>query len=345
MEEGVNMKVSLAVSTYNSAKTLRPCIESLINADWPDKEILVVDDGSTDKSLEILRSYPQIKVLPQNHQGVSAGRDLALRNASGEIICYTDSDCEVDRNWIKELIKPLDNPEVGAVTGRTDFRTDDRCTSWVRSLDIAERYDHRKTWTELANGTNCAFRRDLLISLGGFDPKWFHAEDTEVSYQLLKSGHRIYYQPTAKVRHVPEGDWKSYLRKRYRGTKAHLRMMPQYHTDVVKDDFVSLKMMVQPVLYTLMTGLLMVLPITLTCWLLGFSGCWILSGWINGVIIVLFSLGMMTEISLISKVVSRSRKPSFLIKSLGLLSAKSVMIGWGVICGIWLNFIRRPKLQ
>ena len=328
------MKVSLAVSTYNSAATIVACVESLLAVDYPQKEIIIIDDGSTDETLDILKKYP-VRLIPQNHQGVSAGRDLALRSATGEMILYTDSDCAVDVQWVNELLKPLADPQVGAVTGRTIFGTDHRCTSWLRSLDIESRYAQRKQYTELANGTNCAFRRELLIQLGGFNPRWFHAEDTEVSYRVLQKGFKIYYQPTAIVRHVPEGNWKSYIRKRYRGTKAHLRMMPKYHTDVVKDDFVSKKMLMQPVLYTLMyamTGVALVLAI------ISDVGTGLPLFWSKlslGIAVLCYAAGMMMEISLIRKVYQRSGKWMFILIALLMQSGKAFAIGLGVFAGLW----------
>jgi cellulose synthase/poly-beta-1,6-N-acetylglucosamine synthase-like glycosyltransferase len=305
------MKVSLAVSTYNSASTIVACVESLLAVDYPEKEI------------------------PQNHQGVSAGRDLALRSATGEIILYTDSDCAVDVQWVNQILAPLSDPQVGAVTGRTIFGTDHRCTSWLRSLDIESRYAERKQYTELANGTNCAFRRELLIQLGGFNPRWFHAEDTEVSYLILQKGFKIYYQPTAIVRHVPEGNWKSYIRKRYRGTKAHLRMMPKYHTDVVKDDFVSRKMLLQPVLYTLMyamTGVALVLAIISD---VGTGLPLIWSKLSLGIAVLCYAVGMMMEVPLIRKVYQRSGKWTFILIALLMQSEKAFAIGLGVFAGLW----------
>jgi len=343
------MKVTLAVSTYNSAATIVPCVESLLATDYPDKEIIIIDDGSTDRTLELLQEYP-VKVIPQNHQGVSAGRDLALRNALGEFILYTDSDCEVDRMWVREMLAPFDNSDIGAVTGRTVFRTDARCTSWIRSLDIEERYARRKTYTELANGTNCAFPRKLLLKTGGFDPRWFHAEDTEVSYRVLQQGLRIYYQPSAVVRHVPEGSWRAYLRKRYRGTRAHLRMMPRYARDVVSDDFVSRKMLFQPVAYTLAVGLAGVAVLGGIMGRLGLNWAFTVEAWAIGVGFACYLLGILAEFPLIFKVFEKSQRIDYLIKSFILLSAKGLMIGTGVFSGVWQNkklfwerFILRKK--
>ncbi len=327
------MKVSIGVSTYNSASTMKACVESLLATDYPDKEIIIVDDGSKDDTLKILQNYP-IQLIHQNHGGVSAGRDNVFRHATGDIVAYTDSDCEVDKQWITELIKPFADPQIGAATGRTIFCTDHRCTSWIRSLDIEERYNQRKTSTGLANGTNCAFRKIILEEIGGFNPNWFHAEDTEVSYRILQKGLKIYYQQSAIVRHVPEGNWKSYLRKRYRGTKAHLRIMPKFTKDVLADDFVSKKMVVQPILYT---GFLTGIFLSLLCLIPGFIG---FSGFFSlSCIILLLSLvglgsGFILEIPLIIKIVFRSKNIFFLFISIFMLLAKSVAIGAGVYAGL-----------
>lgn len=327
------MKVTIAVSTYNSASTIKACVESLLATDYSDKEIIIVDDGSTDDTLKILEKYP-VKLISQNHGGVSAGRDNAFRHATGDIVAYTDSDCEVDKQWITELINPFTDLQVGATTGRTIFRTDHRCTSWVRSLDIEERYTQRKTSTGLANGTNCAFRKRVLDEIGGFNPNWFHAEDTEVSYRILQKGLVIYYQQSAIVLHVPEGNWKSYLRKRYRGTKAHLRIMPKFTKDVLADDFVSKKMILQPILYTAFIGGIFLSFIFLIVAIFGSPG------FLRGAEILFllglisFLIGFILEIPLIGKVVSRSKNITYLFKSILLLLGKSIAIGAGVYAGL-----------
>ena len=320
------MRVCLAVATYNSVSTIVSCVESLVATEYPDKEIIIVDDGSTDETLEVLKKYP-VKVIQQNHQGVSAARDNAFRNSTGEIVAYTDSDCMVDKQWVNELIKPFSDSQVGAVTGKTIFQTDSRCTSRIRSLDIEERYTKRNTYTGLANGTNCAIRKKILEEIGGFNPEWFHAEDTEVSYRILQKGFKIYYQSTAIVRHVPEGDWKSYLRKRYRGTKAHLRIMPKYTKDVLADDFVSPKMVIQPIVYTLFLGCL-ILAILLSFFSFSFSR------WGLYCSVLLLCIGFIMEIPLIFKTIKDSKNISCLFKSILLLLGKSVFIGAGVYAGL-----------
>ncbi len=241
--------VSVVVPTYNAEKTIRPLLESLLQLDYPDYEVIIVNDGSRDRTREIVERYA-VKLINQPNRGASAARDAGLRVAAGEIVAYADSDVAVTRDWLRLLVQPFSDPTVAATTGRTVFGRDEKCASWMRSLDIERRNGRRQTYTRLANGPNSAFRRSVLLEIGGFDSRWYHAEDTEVSYRIWQHGYRIRYVPEAVVYHVPEGDWRSFLRKRYRDAKAATRMLRRYTRDVaLNDDFVTLGMKIQPPLF------------------------------------------------------------------------------------------------
>jgi cellulose synthase/poly-beta-1,6-N-acetylglucosamine synthase-like glycosyltransferase len=136
-------------------------------------------------------------------------------------------------------------------------------------MDIERRNAHRNQYTRLANGPNSAFRKDVLLAVGGFNPAWYHAEDTEVSYRIWNKGLRIQYVPDAIVNHVAEEDWRQYLRKRYRDAKAFTRMLVRYTKPaVLQDDYVSLGMKVQPPLYLLLVILgILALLLSLTPYL------------------------------------------------------------------------------
>jgi len=238
--------VSIVVPTYNAEDTIGPLLDSLLKLDYPEYDIIIVNDGSKDRTREIVERYP-VRLINQPNRGASAARDAGLRTASGEIVAYVDSDVAVTPDWLKRLIGPFTDPTIAATTGRTVFLRNEKCASWMRSMDIERRNAHRKTYTRLANGPNAAFRREILLEVGGFNPRWYHAEDTEVSYRIWKLGHRIQYVPEAVVHHVPEEDWRTYLRKRYRDAKAFTRMLGKYtRSAMLEDDFVSLDMKVLP---------------------------------------------------------------------------------------------------
>lgn len=248
MTEGLP-QVSVVVPAYNAAKTIRPLLDSLNRLDYPNYEIIVVNDGSTDGTQSIVEEYP-VTLVNQSNRGASAARDAGLRAAGGEVVAYADSDVIVSRDWLSHLVAPYSDPGVAATTGQTIFLRSSKCTSWFRSLDIERRYARRSRYTKLANGPNCAFRRRVLLELGGFDPSWYHAEDTEISYRIGRAGHRIEYVPEALAYHVPEEDWRVFLRKRYRDARAFTRVLRRYpRSALIEDDFLDTRMKVQPPLF------------------------------------------------------------------------------------------------
>lgn len=321
--------VSIVVAAYNAEKTIEKCIESLLNTDYPDKEVIIVDDGSTDNTKKIIEKYP-VRLTTQPNKGASAARNNGLKNAKNEIVAYTDSDCEVSKDWLKNIIKHFKDLEVGAVTGRTVFATDERCASYVRSLDIEERNNRRREYTSLANGPNSAFRRDLLLKIGGFDPKWYHAEDTEVSYNIWKEGYTIAYEPSAVVNHVPEGDWIDFLRKRYRDAKAFTRMFYFHPSQAfVKDDFVTPSMRLQPPLF----AVIIFLPVLmLSLYFLGYATRSLIFFWL-----FLVLLGIVLNVPFSYRIYKRSNRAMFFIRSLLLLVGRGFCWGLGLVVGGFQN--------
>lgn len=324
--------VSIVVAAYNADKTIGKCIESLLNTDYSDKEIIIVDDGSNDNTKKIIEKYP-VTLIAQSNEGASAARNNGLKNAKNEIVAYTDSDCEVSKDWLKNTIKYFKDPEVGAVTGRTVFATDKRCASYVRSLDIEERNNRRREYTSLANGPNSAFRRDLLLKIGGFDPKWYHAEDTEVSYNIWKEGYTIAYEPSAVVNHVPEGDWIDFLRKRYRDAKAFTRMFYFHPSQAfVKDDFVTPSMRLQPPLF----AVIIFLPvIMLSLYFLGYATRSLIFFWL-----FLVLLGIVLNVAFSYRIYKRSNRAMFFMRALLLLIGRGFCWGLGLVVGGFQNLGR-----
>lgn len=100
------MTISVIIPSYNSSQTIKACLNSLIKQTLP-AEIIVVDDGSQDNTKTIVQSFPQIKLLTQNHQGPGIARNLGARKAKGEILVFVDADMEFDQDFLKDLTKPI----------------------------------------------------------------------------------------------------------------------------------------------------------------------------------------------------------------------------------------------
>lgn len=317
-------KVTIVVPTYNAERTIGPLLDSLLKLDYPDYEVVVVNDGSRDRTKALVEQYP-VRIIDQPNRGASAARDAGLRAASGEIVAYVDSDVTVEPDWLRKLVAPFaDSSLVGGTTGRTVFLRNETCSSWMRSLDIERRNARRKEYTRLANGPNCAFRRNLLLELGGFDPRWYHAEDTEVSYRVWQRGFRIRYVSDAVVHHVPEEDWRDFLRKRYRDAKAFTRMLFHYpKTAILEDDFVETSMKVEPPLFLLLILAAFGLPFLLWTPV----GVYFLAGFL-----ILLAIAVFLNLAGAIVLAKASRSPSFFFKGLVLGMLRGIV--WGVGLGV-----------
>ena len=315
--------VSIVIPAYNAEETIGPLLDSLLALDYPDFEVIVVNDGSEDGTKEIAEQY-SVRLIDQPNRGASAARDAGLRAAKRGIVAYVDSDVTVERDWLRHLVEPLDDHGVAASTGCTIFLRNETCSSWMRSLDIERRNSRRKVDTRLANGPNSAFRKDVLLGIGGFDPNWFHAEDTEVSYKLWGRGYRIRYVPEAIVHHVPEEDWRDFLRKRYRDARAFARVLARYpRSAFFEDDFVETGMKIQPPLF------LAIIVLAVSAALLAFTSLFVyalvsLAGF--------FLAGVLLNLREAASVAHESKHPRFFFIGLGLGVVRG--FAWGVGLGI-----------
>ncbi len=133
------MKISVIVPVYNTSAYLEDCLNSLVNQTFKDMEIICVNDGSTDNSLEILKKYPQIKIITQENQGLSAARNTGISAAIGEYIGFVDSDDWVDLDFYEKLYNSIisTNSDIAAATilrGEVKYRV---------------KYTEEETYTEL----------------------------------------------------------------------------------------------------------------------------------------------------------------------------------------------------
>src|SRR5262249_24754903 len=110
-------RVSVVVCTYNGGRTLGQCLQSLIDLNYPDYEVSVVDDGSKDNTGEVLSHFPGVRAIRQTNHGLSHARNVGLHATTGTIVAYTDSDCYADPDWLTHLVDQLQRTSAAAVGG------------------------------------------------------------------------------------------------------------------------------------------------------------------------------------------------------------------------------------
>ena len=113
-----HVRASVVVPTYNRAARIGYCLDALRSQDSSVAfEVIVVNDGSTDDTLQIIKKYQGIRVISQANAGPAAARNRGVQEASGEIVLFTDDDCEPVSNWLQEMLRPFDDPEVVGAKG------------------------------------------------------------------------------------------------------------------------------------------------------------------------------------------------------------------------------------
>src|SRR3989344_507453 len=117
------MKISIIVPFLNEEKYIEQCIKSLIDQNFPknDYEIIFIDNGSHDNSVRIVKKYPQVKLLLEIKPNPYNARNKGLMHAKGEIIAFTDADCQVEKNWLKEINTTFTDQQIYAVLGERNF--------------------------------------------------------------------------------------------------------------------------------------------------------------------------------------------------------------------------------
>lgn len=208
--------LSVVVCAYNAAATLDECLRHTCALDYPDLEVLVVDDGSTDETAAIARRHPRARLVAIDHAGLSAARNEGLRQASGTIVAYLDSDAYPTPEWPYYLLLGIDGPAVAATGGPNLPPPGDGIGAQVvaRSpggpvhvLVADDRAEH-------VPGCNMAFRRAALEQLGGFDPVYTAAgDDVDICWKVLDRGWEIGFHPAALVWHHRRAGLGPYLRQ------------------------------------------------------------------------------------------------------------------------------------
>ncbi len=224
--------VSIIIPAYNSEKTMGKCLDSLLKLDYPDYEIIIIDDGSTDSTPEILKQYPKVKTITTQNSGPSKARNTGIWEARGDFIAFTDADCIVDHNWIKELFKGFKSDRVAGVGG-DQKSPEDECefgrdvqgfmkaigfvSDYLKTGDAPETVKHNPS-------CNVMYRKEVLKEAGLFDEQLWPGEDVDLDFKIRRMGYSLYYNPNAIVYHYRPKTRASFARmmKRYGWAQGYL---------------------------------------------------------------------------------------------------------------------------
>ena len=209
-------RVSVVVCAYNAERTIDRCLASLAALNYPDYEVIVVNDGSRDRTLEIAESYDFCRIISQPNKGLSVARNVGAEAATGEIVAYTDSDCVTDQDWLNYLVAKMETNNLAACGGPNFPPPEDALVPAVVAVAPGGP-THVLISDEVAEhiaGCNMAFAREVLIRLGGFDPVYRAAgDDVDICWRFQDAGYVIGFSPAAVVWHFRRNTVSAYCKQ------------------------------------------------------------------------------------------------------------------------------------
>lgn len=229
LETKVSVQTSIVIRTLNEAKHLGSLLEGIHDQNYRDWEIILVDSGSTDGTLEIADKYgAHIYHIPGSEFTFGRSLNLGCSKAEGDYLVFASGHVwPITNNWLRNLVRPFDEPSVAMVYGRQRATNENR---------LSEQRDLYNTFGETStilvdepkgNNGNAAVRRVLWLNQP-FDESLTGLEDIDWARKAQRKGYRVYYAADAAVHHVHEETLKQVYRRYYREAKAANHMFPHY---------------------------------------------------------------------------------------------------------------------
>jgi cellulose synthase/poly-beta-1,6-N-acetylglucosamine synthase-like glycosyltransferase/peptidoglycan/xylan/chitin deacetylase (PgdA/CDA1 family) len=200
--------VSVIVPAYNEAAGIEATVRSLVGSDYPDVEVVVCDDGSTDGTAAIVESLalPQVVLVRQHNSGKAVALNTGVRAArdTSTVVVMVDGDTVFERDTLRWLVEPLFDPSVGAVSGNTKVANRSGLVGRWQHLEYVSAFNLERRLYDLLGcmitvpGAIGAFRRSAVDAVGGLSTDTL-AEDTDLTMALVRGGWRVVYQETARA--------------------------------------------------------------------------------------------------------------------------------------------------
>ena len=191
------MQVSVILTIRNESAYIQKCLDSIIHQSYQDFEIIIVDDYSTDNTVEIVNSFNDKRIRLYDALDKKLGhanlRNYALKKACGKYIFFTDGDCVPHYNWISEGLKVFENKDCLGVEGKTFYEA-------IKGITVADYYTQRLVPGGFMT-CNVAYVKDSIIEAGCFDPKFRYVyEDRDLGMSIKKLG-KLYFESNMLVFH------------------------------------------------------------------------------------------------------------------------------------------------
>ncbi len=266
------MRASVIIPAFNAQNTLTGCLAALgQQTSSPEYyEIILVDDGSTDATANIVARFHPARWISIPHAGAATARNRGATLARGDILLFTDADCEPQPDWIEKMLAAFADSKVVGAKGTYRTRQRSVVARFVQ-LEYEEKYARMrgKERIDFVDTYCAAYRRQVFLANGGFDESFPTAsvEDQEFSFRLARQGYRMVFVPDAIVFHSHASTVTGYLRRKFRIGYWKVRVHARHPEKVWRDSHTPLTLKLEVVWFLGILASLLATPFSSWAWI------------------------------------------------------------------------------
>lgn len=323
------MKFSILVPAYNEEQSISSCLNSLVSVAYDDKEIIVVDDASTDRTVQAIEKFLDkdvILVRREKNGGRAAALNTGLKRAMGDVIITTDADTVVPSDWLQRFTSCFEHQGVVAVGGAYQACNKDKPLVNATSIldQILNGVFKKSLVPNKLSGVNSAIIRKTLLDLGGFNENSWWSEDSELGWKLKRTG-EVVYDPDNVVNTTYPDAWSGiWKRKFYWGYAMGLKFREQMPFNIK----LWLRPMIFLALFTSLLASLATIPFGMNLSL------------VPGIIFFLL-LGSLTVVYIpLGVIVVVRNRDRMSLKTLSLLTVLPIVREFAYVYGMFLGFCK-----
>lgn len=217
--------VSIVVPVFNDPEGIRSCLEQLINQTYQadSYEVIVVDNGSTDRTRDVIEEFDVTLLIEGEIQGSYAARNKGVKESTGDILGFTDADCTPDENWIDAGVSTLEQTGADLAGGRIVFEYSEYKSAAERFDATTNMRNEQSVNEGVAKTANLFVRRDVFDTIGLFPERLLSGGDVQWTGNATEHGFELVYAPEAIVSH-PSRSLPELLQKQYRVGKGQIQV-------------------------------------------------------------------------------------------------------------------------
>ncbi len=209
----MNPKISIVIPNYNSSKTIGECLEAATNIDYNNYEVIVVDDASTDNSVDIIKKFRCKLIKLNKNQGAAGARNMGARNAKGTIIMFTDSDIIIPRNALNEAIKFMKNTnsEIFFCSFKPKIRYKN-FFSIYKHLYLCYYYEKQGSTMHTIDTSFAFIKKSIFDKFKGFNTNIRISEDVDLGVRLTGKGYKIHHSKNIQMEHLKKYTFTQFIK-------------------------------------------------------------------------------------------------------------------------------------